>query len=325
MKYYKNLLHNYLALPPYIMEFNLLNTFSTFNGHPLRDAKKHKRLKPKMIPYIQEGLAADAKLCSDVGIQRSFPSKKDLKEHFISLTRVYADYKNILNSRKENNLKTGSKQVYPDYYNRNYHFQTDGYTSEHSAKLYDHQVEILFAGMAAPMRRTILEVLKKNKPLTLLEQACGCGSATEIVSKFLPDSHITATDLSHEYIDFAKKNKPFKNVEYLQADASKGTKKYDCIYNVFLMHELPSKVRETVVKKQIQNIKKGGVGIILESLQVGDIPFLDEVLYDFPKYYHEPFYKHYIEHSIEEQLKSLGAKNIKTQTRLFSKVVSFTN
>ncbi len=36
----------------------------------------------------------------------------------------------------------------PDYYARNFHFQTDGYFSEASARRYDHQVEILFGGTA---------------------------------------------------------------------------------------------------------------------------------------------------------------------------------
>lgn len=36
---------------------------------------------------------------------------------------------------------------YPDYYLQNFHFQTDGWLSAKSAKLYDYQVESLFLGM----------------------------------------------------------------------------------------------------------------------------------------------------------------------------------
>lgn len=73
----------------------------------------------------------------------------------------------------------------------------------------------------------------------------------------------------------------------------------------------------------LQCLEPGGMGIVVESLQVGDEKFLDEVLYDFPVYYHEPFYKHYIENSVEETLIELGAKNVRTIKRLFSKVVIF--
>ena len=41
----------------------------------------------------------------------------------------------------------------PRYYQQNFHFQTDGYLSDHSARLYDFQVESLFAGTADVMRR----------------------------------------------------------------------------------------------------------------------------------------------------------------------------
>lgn len=39
----------------------------------------------------------------------------------------------------------------PDYLKRNYHFHTDGYFSDESARPYEHQVEVLFAGTAGPM------------------------------------------------------------------------------------------------------------------------------------------------------------------------------
>ena len=36
----------------------------------------------------------------------------------------------------------------PDYYRQNFHFQSDGWLSDHSAALYDTQVEVLFTGAA---------------------------------------------------------------------------------------------------------------------------------------------------------------------------------
>jgi hypothetical protein len=44
----------------------------------------------------------------------------------------------------------------PDYFLQNFHYQTDGYLTEHSAKLYDTQVEVLFSGSANAMRRQCL-------------------------------------------------------------------------------------------------------------------------------------------------------------------------
>ena len=50
---------------------------------------------------------------------------------------------------------------YPPYYLQKFHFQTDGYLSDGSAERYDHQVEVLFGGGAAAMRRHALVPLKR--------------------------------------------------------------------------------------------------------------------------------------------------------------------
>ena len=57
--------------------------------------------------------------------------------------------------------KKVDKKLYPDYYLQNFHHQTDGYLSDHSAGIYDIQVEILFNGSADAMRRRIIKPLKE--------------------------------------------------------------------------------------------------------------------------------------------------------------------
>src|SRR3954471_18697133 len=73
---------------------------------------------------------------------------------------------------------------YPPYYRRKFHFQTDGYLSEASAERYDYQVEVLFGGAAAPMRRQALVPLREallRHPggaanARLLDTGCGTGA-----------------------------------------------------------------------------------------------------------------------------------------------------
>ena len=48
---------------------------------------------------------------------------------------------------------------YPVYYRQNFHFQSDGWLTHESARRYEGQVEALFAGAAAPMRRRALSLL----------------------------------------------------------------------------------------------------------------------------------------------------------------------
>lgn len=51
---------------------------------------------------------------------------------------------------------------FPAYYRQNFHYQTDGWLSEDSAEIYDHQVEALFTGAAGAMRRGALAELAKT-------------------------------------------------------------------------------------------------------------------------------------------------------------------
>ena len=56
--------------------------------------------------------------------------------------------------------RAATQQHYPEYYRRKFHFQSDGYLSEASAERYDYQVEVLFGGGAAAMRRQALVPLR---------------------------------------------------------------------------------------------------------------------------------------------------------------------
>ena len=73
---------------------------------------------------------------------------------------VWLDMPAIWSRRSQRKVRDLPPEVnpaaYPDYYLQNFHHQTDGYLSEHSANLYDLQVEILFNGTADPMRRRLL-------------------------------------------------------------------------------------------------------------------------------------------------------------------------
>jgi hypothetical protein len=80
---------------------------------------------------------------------------------------VWLDMPGTWNRRSERNVRDLPDDVeagsYPEYYLQNFHHQTDGYLSDHSASLYDLQVEILFNGTADPMRR---RVLRPSRPHT---------------------------------------------------------------------------------------------------------------------------------------------------------------
>ena len=53
-------------------------------------------------------------------------------------------------------VRTRCAPIVPDYFVQNFHYQTGGYLTRESARLYDTQVEVLFSGTANAMRRQCL-------------------------------------------------------------------------------------------------------------------------------------------------------------------------
>ena len=81
---------------------------------------------------------------------------------------------------------------FPEYYAQNFHYQTGGYLTSESARLYDLQVETLFSGTAAAMRRQALRPIaeavagRKQREMTLLDVACGTGRLMGEISRAFP-------------------------------------------------------------------------------------------------------------------------------------------
>jgi ubiquinone/menaquinone biosynthesis C-methylase UbiE len=232
------------------------------------------------------------------------------------------------NQTKEFTGKSARKaETSPDYYARNFHFQTDGYFSEASARRYDHQVEILFSGAAGAMRRLILPVLKRltSREGRWLEIGCGAGSATRAVLETFPKARVTALDLSSSYLKVAQDAlRHYDHVDFIQGDAADLEFKdsaFDAIYSVYMLHELPMDVREKVVREAYRVLKPGGLLIFADSLQIDDDPELNWALERFPKAYHEPFYKNYSEDRIEDLLERVTGQKAQSTHEFFTKVV----
>ncbi len=107
---------------------------------------------------------------------------------------------------------------YPPYYRRKFHFQSDGYLSAASAERYDHQVEVLFGGGAAAMRRQALvplrgalgrEALRRHAGAPggarLLDLGCGTGAFLHEVKRNYPRLGVTGIDLSAPYLRVARR------------------------------------------------------------------------------------------------------------------------
>jgi ubiquinone/menaquinone biosynthesis C-methylase UbiE len=220
-------------------------------------------------------------------------------------------------------------QGLPSYFQRNFHYQTDGYLSKDSAELYEHQVEVLFAGAAEAMRRLMLPSLLAHFPqndgqgLKFLEIGAGTGGLTKFVRACFPKAQITLLDLSGPYLAKAQKELNFdERCSFVQGDGAELDFKrnsFDAVYSCFLFHELPLTERKKVISESARVLKKQGYFGLVDSLQYEDDKDLQWGLQQFPIDFHEPFYTNYIKKPLEPMLESQGLNLIAKDTGFFSK------
>lgn len=261
-------------------------------------------------------------------------------EHLRNFGLVLKDGIKITLRRKFNTSKDFSKEIKesqefdqaPEYYKRNFHFQTDGYFSTKSARLYNHQVEMLFRGASDQMRRLALPPLSrhfnltKERPRKFIEVGCGNGVSTFPISKRFPRVQISATDLSRSYIDYARDyNTDLDNVSWSQSNGSHLEKfkdnTFDAWYSIFMFHELPREERIAVLKEAYRVLKPGAIIVVVDSIQKQDRPELSQLMDLFPQNFHEPFYRNYTNHPMEELFTTAGFSDVSKDMGLSSKVI----
>jgi len=237
---------------------------------------------------------------------------------------------------EERFLTEAAAERYPAYYRQKFHFQTDGYLSGASAERYDHQVEVLFGGGAAAMRRQALVPLKGvladqqraagSKATRLLDIACGTGRFLREVKANYPRLYITGLDLSPHYLAVARRElAPWSRVRLVEAAAEAmpfADGEFDVVTCIYLFHELPVRIRRAVVAEVRRVLRPGGTLIFVDSLQTGDEPDYDGLLDLFPFAFHEPYYRSYLREDLD-RLWSPGFTPGKRLPAYFSKVLSY--
>ncbi len=221
--------------------------------------------------------------------------------------------------------------AYPTYYLQNFHFQTDGWLSEESARLYDTQVEVLFTGAADAMRRAALaEVARRirgrdQRQVALLDVACGTGRFLEQTLDAFPRLNTTGVDLSPAYVSEASARLArWSNAVITEGNAEAlpfDDASFDVTVSIYLFHELPPRVRPLVAKELARVTKPGGAVIFADSIQTGDDPNLDQMLEWFPKLFHEPYYAHYTGDDLAAHFEAAGLTFEREQIAFLTKVM----
>jgi ubiquinone/menaquinone biosynthesis C-methylase UbiE len=258
-----------------------------------------------------------------------------LRRYARALPRLVRDTPRMYRRMKRGDFRdipAVDKERFPAYYRRTFHWQTDGYFSEHSAEVYELGVELLFRGTADVMRRQIIPPITRHvreaggaERVKLLDVACGTGRTLHQLALAHPAMRLWGVDLSPAYVRIARRRLAHvdevalavENAERLPfADAT-----FDAATSVYLFHELPRNARRNVVRELRRVVRPGGLVVIEDSAQLVESAEIETALREFPREFHEPFYDDYLEDDLAAVLVEEGLEVVAVEPHLVAKVV----
>ncbi len=168
---------------------------------------------------------------------------------------------------------------------------------------------------------------RDQRRLRLLDIGCGTGRFLDFVKQAWPRLPVIGIDLSEPYIAEARRHLRHRGWARLLvakaealplADASQ-----DAVTSVFLLHELPPKVRRAMLRELARVLKPGGRLVLVDSLQRGDEPDYDGMLEIFPQNFHEPYYAGYLTEDFAALAAACGLHHVGDRKAFISKVMVF--
>jgi ubiquinone/menaquinone biosynthesis C-methylase UbiE len=256
----------------------------------------------------------------------------------IAAARRFFEDLGEVNRRRRENARAEMRAAappggWPAYYLQNFHYQTDGWLSAGSAALYDHQVEVLFGGGADAMRRQALVPLGEElarigvRGRRLLDIACGTGRFLREVKHNFPRLAATGIDMSPYYLAEARRALAGWSGVALAQGAAESLPlpggAFDLATAVYLFHELPPGQRPRVAAEIARVLRPGGLFVLVDSLQLGDVPDYDALLEHFPESLHEPYYEGYIRADLPALFGAAGLVLEGEGRAYFSKIMTF--
>lgn len=235
--------------------------------------------------------------------------------------------------------------LYPEYYTNTFHFQTDGWMSSASARVYETSTETLFLGRQDAMQRLGLVGLgdhlrrrgiAASDGLEILEVAAGTGRYATFLRDNHPHANVTISELSPFYLEEARAN--HRAWEALRGQGARGRARFvqapaealpfpdasfDAVSCTYLFHEIPRDVRLAAMREAARVLRPGGAFVLVDSIQLGDRPDRDERIGRFGAF-NEPFYADYIRTDLAALGREAGLEPSFKAVSSASKLLTFT-
>ncbi len=250
------------------------------------------------------------------------------------LPRLVADVPRSLRRKKADDfgdIPQVDPDRYPAYFRRAFHWQTDGYFSADSARLYDLSVEFLFLGTADVMRRQVIPPITRfvretgKQDARVLDVGCGTGRLLRQLATARPRFRLFGVDMSPSYARAAREllsDVPEVSMTAENAESLPYRDAYfDVVTSVYLFHELPRASRRGVLREMKRVLLPGGLLVLEDSAQFADAALLAPTLANFAHDFHEPFYDDYLRDDLAVSLCEAGFRVESVTPAFVSKVV----
>jgi len=271
----------------------------------------------------------------EAGLYPAPPLVAERPDRLLAATRAFLrDVPAVVERRRRRAAREvraeAADSSYPAYYLQNFHYQSGGWLSEESARIYDHQVEVLFSGTADAMRRQALVPLKRRfagqrRPRPrLLDLGTGTGRFLREIKRTLPQARLSALEPSPAYRRRARRAVPRARVVSGFVEAMPvAEERMDAVTAAYLFHELPPGVRRAAAREIARVLRPGGTLVMVDSLQTGDVASFDGLLEAFPQRFHEPYYQSYLETDFAALFRAYGLRLVETRPVFLSKLLVF--